>query len=186
MDAGEPIAMGTAAEIRNDPKVIAAYLGDGATSAKPRGQALATSETPVLETLELTAGYGAAPVLRSVSMKVRAGEMVALLGANGAGKSTFLSALSGLLRPVEGAIVLSDEAIQRRPPHSIVEQGLILVPEGRQVFPELTAREKSSWEPTSVEQRSRPARSRPFWNASHGCGIVWIRKPVSCPAASSR
>jgi ABC-type branched-subunit amino acid transport system ATPase component len=141
MDAGEPIAMGTAAEIRNDPKVIAAYLGDGATSAKPRGQALATSETPVLETLELTAGYGAAPVLRSVSMKVRAGEMVALLGANGAGKSTFLSALSGLLRPVEGAIVLSDEAIQRTPPHSIVEQGLILVPEGRQVFPELTARE---------------------------------------------
>jgi ABC-type branched-subunit amino acid transport system ATPase component len=141
MDAGEPIAIGTAAEIRNDPKVIAAYLGDGATSAKPRGTALATPETPVLETLKLTAGYGAAPVLRSVSMKVRPGEMVALLGANGAGKSTFLSALSGLLRPVEGAIVLSDEAIQWKPPHSIVEQGLILVPEGRQVFPELTARE---------------------------------------------
>jgi ABC-type branched-subunit amino acid transport system ATPase component len=141
MDAGEPIAIGTAAEIRNDPKVIAAYLGEGATSAKPRGEALATSETPVLETLKLTAGYGAAPVLRSVSMKVRPGEMVALLGANGAGKSTFLSALSGLLRPVEGAIVLSDEAIQWKPPHSIVEQGLILVPEGRQVFPELTARE---------------------------------------------
>ncbi|MGF1622622.1 MAG: ATP-binding cassette domain-containing protein, partial [Rhodomicrobiaceae bacterium] len=141
MDAGEPIAIGTAAEIRNDPKVIAAYLGDGATSAKPRGAALATSETPVLETLNLTAGYGAAPVLRSVSMKVRAGEMVALLGANGAGKSTFLAALSGLLRPVEGNIVLNDELIQRKLPHGIVEQGLILVPEGRQVFPELTARE---------------------------------------------
>jgi ABC-type branched-subunit amino acid transport system ATPase component/ABC-type branched-subunit amino acid transport system permease subunit len=141
MDAGEPIALGTAAEIRHNPKVIAAYLGDGTTNVKSRAEALKTAETPVLETVRLTAGYGGAPVLQAVSMKVREGEMVTLLGANGAGKSTFLAALSGLLRPVEGNIILNDAFIQTRPPHSIVERGLILVPEGRQVFPELTALE---------------------------------------------
>ncbi|MBO6804197.1 MAG: ABC transporter ATP-binding protein, partial [Thalassospira sp.] len=69
------------------------------------------------------------------------GEMVALLGANGAGKSTFLTALAGLLRPVDGKIVLNNEYIHDLAPHQIVEQGLVLVPEGRQVFPELTVRE---------------------------------------------
>jgi branched-chain amino acid transport system ATP-binding protein len=141
MDAGEPIAFGTPAEIRSNPKVIAAYLGDGTTRVKPRRQTFQAAQTPVLETVGLTAGYGGAPVLRSVSIKVRKGEMVTLLGANGAGKSTFLAALSGLLRPVEGNIVLNDALIQAQPSHAIVKQGLVLVPEGRQVFPQLTARE---------------------------------------------
>ena len=138
LDAGKPIAFGSPAEIQVNETVIAAYLGDGTSSAHPRVAPLETLETPVLSTVNLTAGYGAAPVLKEVSVKVRPGEMVALLGANGAGKSTFLSALSGLHRPVGGRIILNDAAVQDLPPHDLVEHGLALVPEGRQVFPELT------------------------------------------------
>ncbi|WP_346432330.1 ATP-binding cassette domain-containing protein [Breoghania sp. L-A4] len=141
VDAGKPIAFGTPAEIQSDKTVIAAYLGDGSAPALPRAEPLAKEETPVLSTLKLTAGYGAAPVLQDVSMKVRPGAMVALLGANGAGKSTFLSAVSGLHRPVSGSIILNDEPVQELPPHALVSRGLVLVPEGRQVFPELTVLE---------------------------------------------
>ncbi|RCK31657.1 ABC transporter [Thalassospira xiamenensis] len=141
VDAGTPIALGNPQDVQKNPRVIAAYLGDGNSKAHPRPTPLVTSETPVIASLRLTAGYGAAPVLKSVDIKVRQGEMVALLGANGAGKSTFLMALSGLLRPVSGSIILNDEYIHNLAPHQIVEQGLILVPEGRQVFPELTVRE---------------------------------------------
>jgi ABC-type branched-subunit amino acid transport system ATPase component len=92
----------------------------------------------VLTTQALTAGYGAAPVLDRVAIEVRPGETVALLGANGAGKSTTMRALAGLLRPVDGRIVLEDRSIAHLPAHAIARLGLALVPEGRQVFPELT------------------------------------------------
>lgn len=141
VDAGRPIAYGSPQDIQANDAVIAAYLGDGTSSVQPRSSVFKPEETPVLSTLGLTAGYGAAPVLKGVSLKVRPGEMVALLGANGAGKSTFLSALSGLHRPVEGRIILKDEPVQAMAPHELVSRGLVLVPEGRQVFPELTVLE---------------------------------------------
>jgi ABC-type branched-subunit amino acid transport system ATPase component len=92
----------------------------------------------VLAALKLGAGYGAAPVLEQVELEVRPGETVAMIGANGAGKSTIMRALSGLLRPVEGEILLDDRSIARHEAHQIAAAGLALVPEGRQVFPELT------------------------------------------------
>lgn len=141
VDAGTPIIFGAPQDVQKDARVIAAYLGDGKMKARPRPVPFEAGASPVIETLRLTAGYGAAPVLQSVDIRVRQGEMVALLGANGAGKSTFLTALAGLLRPVKGSIVLNNEYIHALAPHQIVEQGLILVPEGRQVFPELTVRE---------------------------------------------
>jgi ABC-type branched-subunit amino acid transport system ATPase component len=138
LDAGAPIAAGSQVEVRHDPKVLAAYLGGGEMVARPRAIQLPETHDTVLTALRLTAGYGAAPVLEKVSFDVRLGEMVALIGANGAGKSTAMRALAGLLRPVEGEIVLDDQRIEQVEAHRIAARGLALVPEGRQVFPELT------------------------------------------------
>ncbi len=141
LDAGTPIAAGAPAEVRESPQVIAAYLGGTQARARRRAEAWNGSRDAVLSALRLTAGYGAAPVLEEVELEVRPGELVALLGANGAGKSTAMKAVSGLLRPVSGDIVLKDEVISRLPAHRIAHMGLALVPEGRQVFPELSVRD---------------------------------------------
>ena len=85
--------------------------------------------------------YGKAIALKGVSLQVEKGELVTLLGANGAGKSTLLKTLSGIQRPREGRIVLEGEEIQKLPPHLIVKRGIIHVPEGRELFPELTVQE---------------------------------------------
>jgi ABC-type branched-subunit amino acid transport system ATPase component len=86
----------------------------------------------------LTTGYGAEPVLHGVNLQVGEGEMVALLGANGAGKSTFLRSLCGLHKPLQGGIHLAGTELTRLRAEQIVRLGLVLVPEGRQVFPELS------------------------------------------------
>ncbi|MGE3775508.1 MAG: ATP-binding cassette domain-containing protein, partial [Gammaproteobacteria bacterium] len=137
LDAGQCIASGTPAEVRRNPAVVRAYLG-GEIAARPRATAWQGSRDPVLLTHRLTAGYGAAPVLEDVELEVRPGETVAMIGANGAGKSTTMRALSGLLRPVNGEILLNDRSIARLEADQIAAAGLALVPEGRQVFPELT------------------------------------------------
>jgi branched-chain amino acid transport system ATP-binding protein len=95
----------------------------------------------VLEVTGLAAGYGALPVLRGIDLSVSAGEIVAVLGSNGAGKSTLNNALSGLLRPSAGAIRFDGVDIARAAPSAIVALGLIQVPEGRRVFPNLSVRE---------------------------------------------
>jgi len=141
LDAGRPIASGTAETVRHDATVREAYLGSGEIAARPRAVALPAQLEHVLAATHLEARYGALPVLGGITFEVRRGELVALLGANGAGKSTTMRALSGLLRPVSGSITLAGDAIERCEAHGIVEAGLILVPEGRQVFPELTVRD---------------------------------------------
>jgi ABC-type branched-subunit amino acid transport system ATPase component/ABC-type branched-subunit amino acid transport system permease subunit len=138
LDAGKPIAAGTPNEIRHDAKVLAAYLGAADMRARPRSSPWDGPKDAVLAAVGLTAGYGAAPVLRQVNIEVRPGEMVALIGANGAGKSSLMRAVAGLLRPVLGSVILDDRRIERSEAHRIAASGLALVPEGRQVFPELT------------------------------------------------
>jgi branched-chain amino acid transport system ATP-binding protein len=90
---------------------------------------------------DLHAGYGSGSVLRGVSLEVQAGEVVSLLGRNGMGKTTTVRAIMGLLRPSRGAIMFRGAAQQGRPCHEVARAGIGLVPEGRQVFPNLTVEE---------------------------------------------
>ena len=89
----------------------------------------------------VTGGYGGLTVLRDVSLAVSRGEIVTVIGANGAGKTTLLKTISGLLPASTGQISFEDVDITRRPAHAIVGLGISLVPEGRQLFSELTVQD---------------------------------------------
>ncbi|HEY8370312.1 MAG TPA: ABC transporter ATP-binding protein [Thermodesulfobacteriota bacterium] len=95
----------------------------------------------MLELRDVQAGYGPVTALRGVSLDVGRGEIVALLGANGAGKSTTLRVVSGLIHPSRGRIVFEGRDITRERPETIVRLGIAHVPEGRRIFPGLTVRE---------------------------------------------
>jgi branched-chain amino acid transport system ATP-binding protein len=95
----------------------------------------------MLEVRDLRAGYGGVEVLRGIAMKVFAGEIVAILGSNGVGKTTLNHALSGLLARRSGEIRFAGERIERASAATIVEAGLIQVPEGRKIFPTMSVRE---------------------------------------------
>ena len=95
----------------------------------------------MLEVTGLRAGYGGTEVLRGIDMVVGAGEIVAVLGSNGVGKTTLNMALSGIVPPRAGQIRLDGERIDGKTPAQIVAAGLVHVPEGRRVFPNLSVRE---------------------------------------------
>jgi branched-chain amino acid transport system ATP-binding protein len=95
----------------------------------------------LLDIHALCAGYGPAEVLHGIDMTIASGEIVTLLGSNGAGKSTLNRAISGLLRPRAGSIRFEGIPIDRKSPSDIVALGLIHVPEGRRIFPNMTVLE---------------------------------------------
>ena len=95
----------------------------------------------MLEVKNLSVHYGMIQAVRNVDFKVNEGEIVSLIGANGAGKSTILKTLSGLIHPSEGEIIYLGENIASTSAKQIVEKGLVQVPEGRHVFPGLTVKE---------------------------------------------
>jgi len=111
-----------------------------------------------LEVRRLNAGYGRAQVLFGVELEARAGEVVALLGRNGAGKSTTLKAIMGLVPPVSGEILFGGRNVTRLEPYEIARLGLGYVPEDRRIFTDLTVRE-------NLEVGRRPARAGvPAWS----------------------
>jgi len=138
LDAGQKIAEGPPAEVARNPLVLKAYLGERLHAARDRKTPLAAEGGLLLATERLSAGYGALDVIRDIDLEVEKGELVAVLGANGAGKSTLMRALSGLNRPVGGGVLFLGRRIERYTASRIVGAGLVLVPEGRQVFPELS------------------------------------------------
>jgi branched-chain amino acid transport system ATP-binding protein len=95
----------------------------------------------LLEIADLHVSYGAIQALRGLSFHVDAGKIVTLIGANGAGKSTTLNTISGLLRPLQGVVRLDGEDLTAVPPHQIVLKGIVQVPEGRRIFGRLTVLE---------------------------------------------
>jgi ABC-type branched-subunit amino acid transport system ATPase component/ABC-type branched-subunit amino acid transport system permease subunit len=157
LDAGRCIADGMPAEVQASAQVRAAYLGEGSLDIRPRERASAAPREPVLALQDAAAGYGAIPVLSGIELEVRRGELVALLGANGAGKSTLMRAVSGLHRPMEGRVLFLGREIQLLPAHRIARAGLTLVPEGRQIFPELTVEDNILLGARGLDRQAAPA-----------------------------
>ena len=112
----------------------------------------------MLEIENLTAGYGGVPVLRDINVKLGAGEIVGLLGANNAGKTTLINSLSGTVKPISGRILFQGEDITAMPPRRRVERGIVQVPEGRMVFPDMSIRENLLL--GGINSRARPHRRR--------------------------
>lgn len=96
---------------------------------------------PLLDVKDLVAGYDGTSVLRGVNLTIGAGSIVAVLGANGVGKTTLNKVLSGILRPQQGEVSFDGRRIDRLSPADIVAAGLVHVPEGRRLFPDLSVRE---------------------------------------------
>ncbi|SMF53701.1 amino acid/amide ABC transporter ATP-binding protein 2, HAAT family [Azospirillum oryzae] len=111
----------------------------------------------LLEIRGLKTGYGATEVLRGIDMAVHAGEIVTVLGSNGVGKTTLNKVLSGVLPPWTGEIRFGGTRIDGKPAARIVEEGLIQVPEGRKIFPNLSIRENLE---LGSYRRGKPNRAR--------------------------
>jgi branched-chain amino acid transport system ATP-binding protein len=109
---------------------------------------------------DISVSYGMIAALKGVSLRVEQGEIVALIGANGAGKSTTLMAVSGVTGLNGGAVTYEGAVISGLPPHAIVEKGISQVPEGRRIFPRMTVRENLEMgaflrDPSSLEEDAR-------------------------------
>ncbi len=157
LNFGRKIADGPPAAVSAHPDVITAYLGreakkagahvpgtEAATvSARPTAAstAEAASGSAILDVRDLEVAYGAIRAVRGVSFRIAEREIVALIGANGAGKTTILNTLSGILRPQAGSARFRGIDLTVTPPDRIVRSGLVQVPEGREVLARLTVRE---------------------------------------------
>ena len=149
---GQVLAEGTPEEVWRNRAVVDAYLGseaDGWTRPKthasfrwPGNDKRADHpKTPILEVEDIQVDRGGIPVLHRVSLSVRPAELVAVIGPNGAGKSTLLLTVAGLLKPKRGRILLEGVEISGACAEQVNRLGLSLVPEGRQIFPDLTVEE---------------------------------------------
>jgi branched-chain amino acid transport system ATP-binding protein len=146
---GRLIADGKPAEVVGHPEVITAYLGEAhgftrtvARIARQRTATIGTAvDVPLLKVQGLCAGYGGGTVLQDISLTVQPGEVVALLGRNGVGKTTALRAITGTLPISSGRIVFDGKELNGMRPDEINRLGISLVPEGRRLFPNLTVQE---------------------------------------------
>jgi ABC-type branched-subunit amino acid transport system ATPase component len=144
IDFGKLLVEGTPEEVRQNRDVVAAYLGTGEISADARpipAEASKTPAAPVLEIKDLDVRYGAVPALRSVSLNVANGSITAIIGANGAGKTTLLSTVSGILAAHQGQIRYKAGDVTRLSCEQRVAHGIIMCPEGRRLFPDMTVHE---------------------------------------------
>lgn len=130
----------------------------------------------LLELDDVVAAYGKVEALKGLNLRVEEGEIVALLGANGAGKSTTLRVISGLMKPQSGAVRFQSQPIAGRAPGAIVKLGVAHVPEGRHVFPGLTVRENII---LGGSNRPRASRADLETDAEHMFGVFPEIKPFA-------
>jgi branched-chain amino acid transport system ATP-binding protein len=119
-----------------------------------------TEKLPMLQLDDIEVFYGKIQALKGVSLTVNEGELVALIGSNGAGKSTTLRTISGLLRSRQGVITYNGQRIDRLPPHQIVRLGIAHCPEGRNIFGRLTVAENLRLGAVSQSDRAAVDRAR--------------------------
>ncbi len=143
---GRVLASGPPEEVRENPEVHRAYLGHALDGQKApdhmsRVSRPEPSGPPLLQVEDLQASYGPSQVLFGVNLQVAEGGLVTLLGRNGMGKTTTVHTIVGLVTAKGGRVVFDGRRIDRRPPEEVASLGVALVPEGRQIFPNLTVRE---------------------------------------------
>ena len=147
LHSGRVIADGAVEEIRQDPLVQEVYLGSRANSARrpavqPQGRKAVEPGGPaLLDVQDLHTYYGDSYVLQGVSLGVQRGQVVAILGRNGMGKTTLIRSIMGLTPPRRGRVRFDGSDITGRPPYEAVDLGVALVPQGRRIFPSLTVGE---------------------------------------------
>lgn len=160
IDWGKVIATGTPDEISADPTVRAIYLGEGTIArTEVRERTDDAVEAPLLELRDVSARYGKAVALDGVSLKVNRGEVVSVLGANGAGKTTMTRVITGLLPAASGTVLMSGQEVNRLGPHQRITRGVACCFEGRKIFGELTVEENLLLGGYTVEKTARRARA---------------------------
>ncbi len=159
IDWGKVVAEGTSDEIAADPNVRAIYLGEGSIQRTEIRERVDTDEAPLLELEDVRARYGKAVALDGISLKVHPGEVVSVLGANGAGKTTMTRVITGLLPAASGAVRMSGEDVNRLGPHQRITRGVACCFEGRKLFGELTVQENLLLGGYTVEKVARQQRA---------------------------
>ncbi|MFI6357251.1 ATP-binding cassette domain-containing protein [Streptomyces sp. NPDC050743] len=160
IDWGKVVARGTTEEVAADPTVRNIYLGEGSAPVHRQDrQRRETAEPPLLELDGVTARYGKALALDGVSLRVQPGEVVSVLGANGAGKTTITRVITGLLPVSSGEVRMSGTVLTRLPAHRRIMHGVACCPEGRRIFGELTVHENLMLGGFTLASAERAARA---------------------------
>ena len=141
MNEGAVLVDGTVEDARSSPKVQQVYIGSGEHALAARQRESAAKPTTLLSLRDIDAFYGKSHILRAVSFEVRENEIVALLGRNGAGKSTVLKSIVGIVQPRSGSLMLAGEELVGRPAAAITRLGISYVPQGRGLFAGMTVAE---------------------------------------------
>jgi branched-chain amino acid transport system ATP-binding protein len=163
MSEGKVLVHGSAETVRSDPEVQRVYLGAGRKALVRAAPGPATPGAPILQIEGINTYYGKSHILHDVALEVREGEAVALLGRNGAGKSSTIKSIMGIVAPRSGRVRYQGREIQGRTPEEIARLGIGLVPQGRRLFPNLTVDENLAM--GGLRRR-------------RGAGVHWDRKRI--------